>query len=209
MRTNVAIIFVLTAVVSTYSLADQTTTPVDIEHLGEPLSLKKLGAKEQSILKKLEIQEVPLGNGLTPTPRVIAIAGGGRSVLVFYCDASAHEDSCNLTTIVSLDTGKQFSIPEDLFPTRYSDPTGSSSSTAFVINEKGELQSIVYASNAITTFKGKRTCDNKGAIADVDGKNARLTVRFRRKTLGKDCMKLDSSDYDAFYRKLFAKTLGS
>jgi len=223
----IAISLFVLVVGSTGTLAQTTSALVDFEHLGEPLILKKLGQKEIAILKKLNIEEDSGGATMSNPSRVIGIAGGkGLFVLATSCESAGDGSSewCSLNTIASLETGKQFRLitDEPFLLSKIEGNDGSETAIRYMKNEKGELSAFIIARNIVKKFKGKMTCENKGAIVDVDGKAQKLSLRFTNKSLGPECFvppKQAQNDpkyqekYDAalnvFQKNLFMKVLAN
>lgn len=204
--------------------ADANLPLVDFEHLGEPLNSKKFGEKEKSLIKKLNITANE--SSYREMTRVVGIAGAsGLFVFVELSDNSAdgRVGWADLITITSLNTGKNFSLPNDGFRTLFT-TSGTSGKSTYIRNNKGELVSILYVGNYVQKFKGKNTCNNLGAMFDVDGKNLKLVEKFVKKPLGKDCFipskqaitnqksysfELGQKEENAFFDRLFTKAIAN
>ncbi|MFM9912510.1 MAG: hypothetical protein ACKVN9_03145 [Methylophilaceae bacterium] len=208
--------------ISIECMADGKSAFVDFEHLGEPLNIEKPGSKEISILKKFGYTDIengiPSSGSNFSIARVVGIAGAsGSFVLIQDCNSAADgsEDSCELSIIGSLDTGKKITLPNNELSFITSIVSSDvRSTTRYMKNEKGELQSLIYVRNDVRTFKGKRACANKGAILDFDGKNLKLVLRVKGRPLGTECYvptKINYGEVDieleSFYKKLITKTL--
>lgn len=184
------------------AFAQTPSSMVEFEQLGQPLSMKKMGAKEKAALKQLGIDgDEPIGE-IGSGVRVVSIAGGsGMYVIEQLCNvaASGSSEACELTTIASLATGKKMSMPGGgAFTSSFRDSTDSAGDSRYLKNEKGELQSLVYAGTYIKKIKGKKSCDSRGAILDFDAGSMKLVVRVSKKPLGNGCQQPD---------QLFSKAL--
>lgn len=248
-----AAIFMLMASVCAEAMAQENVTMVDFEHLGEPLNLKKLGVRERNILEKMQVTIEDDSDALYASiNRVVRIAGAnGPFVLVEEHLPWGAGDKFTIQNIVSLESWKKFSLhlpnnsplkdngaaqtaalfglpppvnlPESLI-THYQG-SDSTTFTRYIKNEKGELVSMIWVGHYVKSFKGKKSCSNKGAILDIDGNSLSIRVRVGSKNLGTDCSPIYPegvygdkyakaiSEFEAkdkaFYEKLFLKILAN
>ena len=247
-----AALFGLLALVSAETMAQEKVTIIDFAHLGEPLNSKKLGARERNILEKAHVQIEGYSDGqYASINRVVGIAGAkGSFVIVEEHSPSGAGEQFVIGGIVSLESGKEFSLhlPDnsplknvespyvaaivgqktsplpDSIVTHYED-SNSMTKTRYIKNEKDELVSMVWVGNYAKSFKGKKSCTNKGSVLDVDGKSFSIRVRVGSKNLGSECppiypegvmgdkyvkamAEFETKDKE-FYEKLFSRVLAN
>jgi hypothetical protein len=180
---------------------------VDFAHLGKPLVLKQLSAKENALLKSLGIDEDSGGIEGTRS-RVVAMAGAkGLFVVSATCNSAADgsEYTCEFDHIVSLDSGRAFKLFGDQ-PIFLLIENSSSriAETRFLENAKREVVSLLYVRTNAKQFKGKRTCDNRGAIIDLDAPGLKLVLREKR-ALGSECATKREQDDPLASGKFFSR----
>lgn len=198
---NVGAAFFAVSMVCSGAFAQTSSAMVEFDQIGQALDLKNMSAKDKAALKQLNIDGDGYFGGIGSGVRVVKVVGGsGLYVMHQSCDAAANgsSESCELMTVGSLTTGKEMGIPGGRFLSSFREANGTSGDSRYLKNEKGELQSIVYAATYIKKIKGQKSCDSRGAVIDFDAKNMKLAVRTSKKPLGNSCQAPD---------QLFSKVL--
>lgn len=190
---------------------------VDYNAVGTELKLEKLSSRQKKMLAKYNVEVSSDGGGYSQINRVVTVPGQkDKVVLSIFCNDGMSGGSCELEKIVSLgERERVMQLPDgESLTLELYDSTGTNAKTRFGIDERG-LVSLVYIGNYVRSFKGKRLCDNKGAIFMFNGETFSLVQKDVKIPLGNECYvpsKAAQNDvtqkvkeYDLFFDSLFSK----